>query len=569
MKPERNSMSHRFARCCRLLLGAALIAMLPVPGHPAMHALIMTISDYKAAGAIPLKGVVQDVGSAREMAHRLGVKDADMIFLKDQQLTLDGMRAAFDGLNERIGANDQVFIYFSGHGGRQMIADPVERCAESLITVDGYGFIDAELEANLKKLSKKAEKLIVFLDACHSGGVTTRSAKIPGRDSPFAAKYFSKSGTDACQTPVNVLKRSLGAATRSIGSGAQNYVYIAAARDNEVSLDEPGKGGVATQAWLECLGGAARDLDGSGAITAEEVRVCAQERIDKKLRNVPGFSTHHIAISGNSNAVLNLAQQNPLAKPEPPPHPAPVSTPPASPEPEQTASASLPVPILISPALPGLGQAASTVLPPLVLSSPISPGQEPALPAAQPVPLPAVSAENTLRDIYSGRDDRRSVTLATSRPAYKIGLDDVEFTLISSHPGFVYVLMVGSDGKTFDMLFPNQVDRNNQLGAGQTLRFPRPSWKITAGGPPGTNQLLVIVADAPRDFSTLKLTPAGPFSMLQANLTSAKDIQLVSGMSSDAASAECADTTARRNLSVAQRCSNAYGAAMVAIVETD
>jgi hypothetical protein len=180
-----------------------------------------------------------------------------------------------------------------------------------------------------------------------------------------------------------------------------------------------------------------------------------------------------------------------------------------------------------------------------------------------------VSPENTLRDIYSRRDDRRIVTLTASRPAYRIGRDQVEFTLTSSHAGFVYILMVGSDGKTFDMLFPNQVDRNNQLGAGQTLRFPRPSWKITAEGPPGKNQLLAIVADAPRDFSKLKLTPAGPFSTLQANLASAKDIQLVSGSSSGAADAECADSAARRNLSVAQRCSNAYGAAMVAVEEAN
>ena len=38
----------------------------------------------------------------------------------------------------------------------------VERCAESLITVDGYGFTDAELEIRLKALSARAGKTVVF-----------------------------------------------------------------------------------------------------------------------------------------------------------------------------------------------------------------------------------------------------------------------------------------------------------------------------------------------------------------------------------------------------------------------
>ena len=46
--------------------------------------------------------------------------------------------------------------------------DPQDRCAESLITVEGRGFVDTDVEAKLKTLSRKANKMVVFLDACHS-----------------------------------------------------------------------------------------------------------------------------------------------------------------------------------------------------------------------------------------------------------------------------------------------------------------------------------------------------------------------------------------------------------------
>lgn len=501
-------MHFRFAAGTGAL--AVVAALLSTDAGAETHALIMTIGNYNIPGVAPLKGVAQDIASAKEIARKLGVRDANMTLLRDQQLTYEGMTRAFDGLQERIAPNDDVFIYYSGHGGRQLVKDPEERCAESLITSDGQGFVDAELEAKLKALSKKANKMVVFLDACHSGGVTTRSAKSEGL---FAPKYLARGGTDACAAPINILKRSIGVATRSAGSGGQNYVYIAAAQDNEVSLDEPNKGGVATQAWLECVNGAARDLDGSGGISADEMRACAQERIDKKLRNVQGYSPHHISITGNTRAVLGFAERA------------------APPKPAAQAGVAAPAP-------------------------------------AAPAPAAAVtSPANTLKDIFAQRDDRRTVSVVPSQRSFKIGKDKVAFSITSSHPGYLYLLMVGSDGKTFDMLYPNQLDRANQIEAGQTVKLPRSNWEVTAGGPPGTTQLLAIVADAPRDFSKLKMTPAGPFSMLEANPVSAKDIQLVSTSSTNAASDECSDNVARRNLSVARRCSNAYGAAMVGVEE--
>jgi len=79
---------------------------------------------------------------------------------------------------------------------------------------------------------------------------------------------------------------------------------------------------------------------------------------------------------------------------------------------------------------------------------------------------------------------------------------------------------------------------------------------------------LAIVADAPRDFSKLALKPAGPFSIVEANAVATRDIQLVTMQAPSASNAECAsEQTRKRNLVVARRCSNAYGAALVAVEE--
>lgn len=161
------------------------------------------------------------------------------------------------------------------------------------------------------------------------------------------------------------------------------------------------------------------------------------------------------------------------------------------------------------------------------------------------------------------------MTLTASRPVVKIGRDKVEFTLTSSHAGYVYLLMVGSDGKEFDMLFPNQLDKNHQIAAGQSLSLPRPNWQLTAGGPPGKDQLLAMVTDAPRDFSKINFAPAGPFSMVAASPVSAKDIQFVTSVSANAESDECGEEVRKRSLRIGKSCSNAFGAAMLTIEEVN
>jgi hypothetical protein len=189
--------------------------------------------------------------------------------------------------------------------------------------------------------------------------------------------------------------------------------------------------------------------------------------------------------------------------------------------------------------------------------------------APSPVTTALPPAYYTLADVANNRDDHRVVRLTASKPAFKVGVDEVGFTLNSSHAGYVYLLMVGSDGKAFDMLFPNQLDSANAIDAGQTIQLPRPAWQIKASGPAGKNYLLAIVAESPRDFSKIGMQPAGPFSMVAANQSSSKDIQLVSGTSSSAGASECSEPPAKRTLQVQRRCSNAYGAAMVVLEEVN
>lgn len=531
----------------RHLNGLLLLFGLLVTGTAGaeIHALLMFIGDYRA-GIPKLEGVQHDVPSALSIAHLMGVRDENIQLLQDRQLTLEGMQNAFAELDRRINPGDKVFVYYSGHGGRQRVHDPEERCAESLITVNGSSFIDTELEAQLAKLSGRAQKIIAMIDSCHSGGVTTRGVR------RFTPKYWSRGGEDACEEPVNLLTRSINSAARSTGSGGKNYVYIAAAKNNEVSLDEPDKGGFATLAWAQCMSGEAIDADGSGGLTAEEIRACAQQKIDAETQGLEGVLPQHISIVGNPELVMTLASR----KSEAPPVQEPVV---------HEAAAQLPV---LSP--PDQAPVLSAAIPPAQnLPLPVAAVSMPAAPVPQPSPVQATQsgAPATLLDIYNGRDDLRTVTIIPDKDRLKIGRDKFSFSIRSSHDGYLYLMMVGSDGKTFDLLFPNKLDRNNYIQADQAVQFPRSNWEIVAQGPVGQDHILALVADAPRDLARLPMVNAGPFSIVNATFAGKRSIQLVSSTPSAATQDEC--TAGRRNLAVAQVCSDAYGAALTVVDEAE
>src|SRR5260370_23455453 len=133
-------MLNRLVRCCGIL-ALPCAALHAAEASAETPALIMTISNYSVPGVPPLKGVAQDAASAREIARRLGGKEANITYLRDQQLDWKGMNAAFDRLQERIAPNDDVFIYYSCHSGRQLVKDPEERCAELLIAQEVYGIL--------------------------------------------------------------------------------------------------------------------------------------------------------------------------------------------------------------------------------------------------------------------------------------------------------------------------------------------------------------------------------------------------------------------------------------------
>ena len=194
----------------------------------------------------------------------------------------------------------------------------------------------------------------------------------------------------------------------------------------------------------------------------------------------------------------------PLAQPSPALPTAPQFTVPPVPVPA-------PPPVLVAlPSLPGS-------LAPLAASPLVQPQRLPAAPqfSVPPYVQPALASLATLNEILAQRNPRRVVDVGLSRTSLKIGSDPLALTVRSNHDGYVHLLLLGSDRKSFYLLFPNGLDQNNFIQAKQTLSLPRPDWQLIAQGPAGVDQLLVLVSDTPRDLKALTASlpdSAAPFT---------------------------------------------------------
>jgi hypothetical protein len=474
--------------------------------QPSNHALIITVSEYARS---PLPGVLLDRKLALEFALRFGVPADNIVELAEQQVTRGGLKQAMADMNRTLMPGDRLFVYYSGHGARYF-NKATGKCTETLVTQDMHFVTNGEFTEMLKPLSAKADKTIVVLDSCHSGGIAQQAesrALLPllAAQRP---KFSAEASSAECRAAVNEgsfsLNRGLDLATTD-----NNLVILAAARKNEVAWDTS-KGGALTYSFGQCLAGRAVDADHSGSISMQELTDCVQARLDKTQVTA---ALQHATLAGNAALV------------------------------------------------PGFGVALASATPTITPTA-----------AAPTVPM-AVDTLAALKDIYSQRDDRWQVQVSLDTPSLKIGTN-LGMAVTSSRAGYVYVFYRGTQPDSLYLLFPNQLDAANSIAADQALRLPRPAWAVTALGPKGTDHVLVLVTETERDFSALALptdyvSPSGPFGKIRPTAQAAARIGQLATLSAAARQPACQLHADNRDLGVARQCSNVFGASMVSLEETE
>lgn len=167
-----------------------------------LHALLIGVDCYlpnrlPGGGSYPsLGGCVRDVKHVETFLRtRLGLTDADITTLtasnrpgsrepaepKEQWPTYENMVRAFQELTERAQPGEQVYVHYSGHGGRSRTAYPDLKgesgLDESLVPTDigtseARYLRDLEVAFLIRQMTQKGLVVTLVFDDCHSGGAT-------------------------------------------------------------------------------------------------------------------------------------------------------------------------------------------------------------------------------------------------------------------------------------------------------------------------------------------------------------------------------------------------------------
>jgi len=179
---------------------------------------------------------------------------------------------------------------------------------------------------------------------------------------------------------------------------------------------------------------------------------------------------------------------------------------------------------------------------------------------------PRIDTFKLMSSIITLADKNYAVKLTSSKKQYIIKKDFLNLIVYSDKTGYLTLLTVGSSGNIFQ-LFPNNIDKNNNIEAGKPLKLPRTKWRIRSNGPAGINRFIAVITSSPNKFEGIGI-PAGPyFKFDNTETTIAKFIARLSAEDN-----YCSDSNEKARDFIIEdtvSCDPSYGAAIVDINEIE
>ncbi|MEW5926261.1 MAG: tetratricopeptide repeat protein [Gemmatimonadota bacterium] len=241
-------------------------------------AVVVGVSKYADGGITPLRYADRDAEAfyrflLSERAGGGGFKPENVKLLLNEEATFQGLRTALFTFLKSSTEDDQVIIYFAGHGA----PDPQRRDDLYLLAYDtraadlsGSGFPMYEVKNAVEKVL--ARDILVITDACHSAGVG------------------SSDGTRSLETnQINDIFLN------QLNSSTGGQVIFTASMANQTSSEHErwgGGHGIFTHHLLEALNGAA-DEDGDRIVSLLEMMEWTRDRVRRETQNaqIPSIST--------------------------------------------------------------------------------------------------------------------------------------------------------------------------------------------------------------------------------------------------------------------------------------
>jgi uncharacterized caspase-like protein len=236
--------------------------------EPQLWAVIVGISEYENKTIPPLHFADADAEAFADFLRKPeggGFSPDHMRVLVNKDATLANLKIAFVEFLSQAIDKDLVMIFFAGHGA----PDPARPANLFFLTHDtdpsrlgttAYPMWDMR---TLLERQLSAKRIVVFSDACHSGGIST----------DYVTRGVNTSESNGVNQYLADLARS-----------KEGIVMFTASAAGEVSQEFPDLGhGVFTYYLLEGMKGEA-DLNNDYTVTINELMQYVEDQVKRKTR---------------------------------------------------------------------------------------------------------------------------------------------------------------------------------------------------------------------------------------------------------------------------------------------
>ena len=215
----------------------------PSGGGGNKYAVCVGINKYDSKlQADELSGCVNDAEYFHaNLAERGGWPTTNMVKLTDGRATKTAIRQAISNCAAKAVAGD-TFVYMqSSHGGWNYPTYDPDLHSVYLLAYDNY-YEDTEMAADLRKFAAGV-KVVVVVDACHSGGLFMGTSSRGGK----AAPAFDLAGRVTALMEADRTRRQARGENVAKSLSASEIGWVTAANYNETSIDF---GSYDTADWL-------------------------------------------------------------------------------------------------------------------------------------------------------------------------------------------------------------------------------------------------------------------------------------------------------------------------------
>ncbi len=232
------------------------------------YGLVIGISKYQDKRISELKYTHADAEEFSKLLtdpKKVGLNKENVRVLLDENATLSRIKEAIvNWLVKKADEKSTVYLFFAGHGGVE--ADHLKRekdnLAKYLLPYDtnfdslfSTALSNRDFNDFLQMIRSK--KLLIFLDACHSGGVASGARDVKITEDPY----------------------------QKLAEG-EGRVVISASKPDQLSYEDANLGhGVFTYHLLDALSGKA-DVDKNGYVTVFEVYNYLQKNVPSSARDI-------------------------------------------------------------------------------------------------------------------------------------------------------------------------------------------------------------------------------------------------------------------------------------------